>query len=251
MITFPSLSVLVTDIPVRRSTRIKVPPLAHWRNERIVYELESRRQSGPALPKIKEIIRIDTPPHPSRATASAIHAPSRGQGRKRKVDLDSSSDDESDAGEVYATIKAFDDGGTGKDNGNRDGGMIADYRIAVAKSAMNPQPLLGRGVHFQKLFQDGGYVACGIMDVVVGGVKATKPTRHSYMTFAVMCGKVEVKVNRTAFVIGKGGVFVVPRGIALDLLAFSQLSFIYLSSPVNSSPFLSRPLFLRLVSWLP
>lgn len=134
------------------------------------------------------------------------------------MDLDSSSDDESDAGEVYATIKAFDEGTvTGK--GNRDGGMIADYRIAVAKSAMNPQPLLGRGVHFQKLFQDGGYVACGIMDVVVGGVKATKPTRHSYMTFAVMRGKVEVKVNRTAFVIGKGGVFVVPRGIALDLLA--------------------------------
>jgi quercetin dioxygenase-like cupin family protein len=32
------------------------------------------------------------------------------------------------------------------------------------------------------------------------------------MTFAVMSGKVEVKVNRTAFIMGKGGMFVVPRG---------------------------------------
>ena len=187
--------------------------MAHWRNERIVYELESRRQSGPALPKIKEIIRIDTPPHPSRPNPS--RATSRGPGRKRKLDSDSESGDESDAGEVYATIKAFDDGTSGAG----DVGSISDYRIAVAKSAIHPQPLQGKAVYFEKLFQDGGYFACGVMDIVVGGQKATKPTRHSYMNFMVMSGKVEVKVNRTAFVIGKGGVFVVPRGIALDLLA--------------------------------
>lgn len=186
---------------MRRSTRIKVPPLAHWRNERIVYELESRRQSGPALPKIKEIVRIDTPPRPSRqnARARSLAPPSR---KRKSADSDSDSGDESgDAGEVYATIKSFDDGGS-----------IEDYRIAVAKSAIRPQPLQGKTVHFEKLFQDGTYVACGIMDIVVGGQKGVKPTRHSFMNFAVMTGKVEVKVNRTAFIIGKGGVFVVPRG---------------------------------------
>ena len=90
--------------------------------------------------------------------------------------------------------------------------MIEDYRIAVAKSAIKPQPLQGSKVHFEKLFQDGTYVACGIMDIVVGGQKGAKPTRHSFMNFAVMTGKVEVKVHRTAFIIGKGGLFVVPRG---------------------------------------
>lgn len=174
--------------------------MAHWRNERIVYELESRRQSGPALPKIKEIVRIDTPPQLSRHNNSRARSIGP-QSRKRKADSDSESDNESDAGEVYATIKSFEDNVT-----------IEDYRIAVAKSAIHPQPLQGSKVHFEKLFQDGTYVACGIMDIVVGGQKGVKPTRHSFMNFAVMTGKVEVKVNRTAFIIGKGGVFVVPRG---------------------------------------
>jgi hypothetical protein len=160
--------------------------------------LEGRRQSGPALPKIKEIVRIDTPPQPHRAVNRQAHP------RKRKSHADSDSDagEESDAGEVYASIKAYGDDTT----------IIDDYKIAVSKSAMDPQPLQGSKVRLEKLFQDGAYMASGILDILVGGVKGIKPTRHSYMSFAVMTGKVEVKVNRTAFVIGKGGVFVVPRG---------------------------------------
>lgn len=172
-------------------------PLAHWKGERIVYELEGRRQSGPALPKIKEIVRIDTPPQPVRNTHT------RQANRKRKTHADSDSEsDESDAGEVYASIKAYGDENT----------IINDYKIAVSKSAMDPQPLQGSKVRLDKIFQDGTYMASGILDILVGGVKGVKPTKHSYMSFAVMTGKVEVKVNRTAFIIGRGGVFVVPRG---------------------------------------
>ena len=163
-----------------------------------MYELEGRRQSGPALPKIKEIVRIDTPPQPARHTTRPTQ-------RKRKSRADSDSSDESDGGEVFATIKAYGD----------ENAVIDDYRIAVSKSAMDPQPLQGSKVRLEKLFQDGSYMASGVLDILVGGVKGVKPTRHSYMSFAVMTGKVEVKVNRTAFVIGKGGVFVVPRGNAV------------------------------------
>jgi mannose-6-phosphate isomerase-like protein (cupin superfamily) len=105
-------------------------------------------------------------------------------------------------GEVYATIKHFEDDSN-----------IDDYRIAVSKSALELQPLQGSKVRFEKLFQDGSYVACGVMDILVGGAKGVKSTKHSFMTFVVMTGRAEVKINRTAFVIGKGGVFVVPRGI--------------------------------------
>jgi len=181
---------------VRRSTRIRVPPLAHWKNERIVYELESRRASGPALPRIKEIVRIDTPPQPSRQRARSV-----GVKRKSRSDSDSESGDESDAGEVFASVKNYEDDST-----------IDDYKIAMAKRAIETQPLQGSKVRFEKCFQDGAYVACGVMDIAVGGAKGVKPTKHAFMSFAIMSGKVEVKVNRTAFVIGKGGVFVVPRG---------------------------------------
>lgn len=181
---------------VRRSKRIRVAPLAHWRNERIVYELEGRRESGPALPKIKEIVRIDTPPQPARNARPIV--------RKRKAHADSDSEDESDGGEVYATVKSYADNST-----------IDDYKLAVSKSAINPRPLQGSQVQYEKLFQDGEYTACGIMDILVGGVKGVKSTKHSYMNFVVLKGKVEVKVHKTAFVIGKGGVFVVPRGTNL------------------------------------
>ena len=192
----PSLNSLSLQL-VRRGTRIRVAPLAHWRGERIIYELEGRRASGPALPKIKEIVRIDTPPNPTRQHQS------RGLSRKRKShDSDSESDDEEGVGEVYAQIKNYGDEST-----------VEDYKIAVSKSAINPQPLHGSKVRFEKLFQDGEYMASGIMDILVGGVKGVKPTKHSYMSFVVLSGKVEVKVHRTAFVMGKGGVFVVPRGI--------------------------------------
>jgi centromere protein C len=186
---------------VRRSKRIRVPPLAHWRNERIIYELEGRRASGPALPKIKEIVRIDTPPQAQ--TRNMPRGRSAGP-RKRDAthDSESSAAEDSDAGEVYAPIKSYEDGGT-----------IDDYKIAVSRSAVNPRPLQGSQVRFDKLFQDGGYVACGVIDIAVGGMKNPKPTKHAYMNFAVIRGKVEVKVHRTAFVIGKGGVFVVPRGM--------------------------------------
>jgi len=184
---------------VRRGTRIRVAPLAHWRGERIVYELEGRRASGPALPKIKEIVRIDTPPNPTRQHP---RAQSRGPSRKRKSHhSDSESGEEEDAGEVYAPILRYGDGST-----------IGDYRIAVSKSAIDPQPLHGSSVRFQKLFQDGEYMASGIMDISVGGHKGIKPTKHSYMSFVVLSGKVEVKVHRTSFIMCKGDVFVVPRG---------------------------------------
>jgi centromere protein C len=179
---------------VRRSNRIRVPPLAHWRGERIVYELEGRRASGPALPKIKEIVRIDTPPQRPRSTQPTAYK------RKARAESDSD-DDESDAGEVWAPIKVY-----------GDDTAIEEYRIAVSKSALDPQPLQGSKVRFEKVFQDGDYMASGVMDISVGGAKGIKSTRHSYMSFAVMTGKVEVKVHRTAFIIGKGGVFVVPRG---------------------------------------
>jgi centromere protein C len=201
MVPHPSINLLTE---VRRSRRIRVAPLAHWKGERIVYELEGRRVSGPALPRIKEIVRIDTPPQPPRHLRPPAHK------RKACEDSDSEDDDnQSDAGEVYAPIKAFPD----------DDIIIDDYRIAVSKSAINPQPLQGSKVLFEKLFQDGGYMASGIMDILVGGAKAVKPTKHSYMSFAVMTGTVEVKVHRTAFVIGKGGTFVVPRGTLFLLVS--------------------------------
>ena len=180
---------------VRRSTRIRVPPLAHWKNERIVYELEGRRQSGPSMLRIKEIVRVDTPPQLRRLATKPSNS------RKRKTPADEDSDEDEDSGEVYATIKSY-----------GDGSEIADYKVAVAGNAVETRPIQGNKVRLAKVFQDGAYMASGVLDILVGGDKAVKPTKHSFMSFVVMTGKVEVKIHRTVFHVGRGGVFVVPRG---------------------------------------
>lgn len=62
------------DGATRRSSRIKVPPLAFWRNERIVYELGERPNSGPAVPRIREIIHVSDPLPRKRAQANRKNA---------------------------------------------------------------------------------------------------------------------------------------------------------------------------------
>jgi centromere protein C len=150
--------------------------------------LAGRRTSGPALPRIKEIVRIDTPL----------------QTRKRKAPSESDGEDngKSDAGEVWAEVISY---------GNGD--ETEKCKVGVAKSVLKPQPLQGSKVRFEKVFVDGDYASSGIMDIAVGGIKGVKPTKYSFMTFAVMSGKVEVKIHRTAFIIGEGGMFMVPRCI--------------------------------------
>jgi mannose-6-phosphate isomerase-like protein (cupin superfamily) len=82
----------------------------------------------------------------------------------------------------------------------------------VSGVGIDTAPIQGKQVRMAKVFQDEKYVASGVLDIVVGGQKNVKPTKHSFMSFAVMWGKVEVKLHRTVFHVGRGDFFVVPRG---------------------------------------
>lgn len=46
-----------TEEPIRRSKRVRMAPLAYWRNERVVYE----KKQGDLVPTVKEIITVDEP----------------------------------------------------------------------------------------------------------------------------------------------------------------------------------------------
>jgi centromere protein C len=183
-----------------------------------VYELEGRRASGPALPRIKEIVRIDTPPQTQRTFTR--------KRKSRQTESDSSDDDdESDCGEVYTSVKLY-----------PEDGLIDDYKVAVGKSAINPYPLQNDKVKYDKLFQDGEYTACGIMDIESGAEKGVKSTKHAFMSFVVMSGKVEVKIYKTAFVVGKGGVFVVPRGLLFGFCVDLTIGNLYSIKNVGDKP---------------
>ncbi|KAJ2895125.1 mitotic fidelity of chromosome transmission- protein [Coemansia aciculifera] len=46
------------EVPIRRSSRASVQPLAYWRNEHIEYEYESGPVKGVAVPKMTNIVRV-------------------------------------------------------------------------------------------------------------------------------------------------------------------------------------------------
>ena len=49
------------DEGVRRSSRVRIAPLAYWKNERVRYEMKGKDKFHPAMPSIREIIRVDSP----------------------------------------------------------------------------------------------------------------------------------------------------------------------------------------------
>ncbi|KTW29582.1 uncharacterized protein T551_02198 [Pneumocystis jirovecii RU7] len=183
----------------RRSLRTKVAPLAYWRNERIVYELGERRKSGPAMPKIKEIIRIDPISIPSR---------SKGTGRvkntsfKKKMAKHESTSDEEWEEKVDVECEVI--------NWHDKKPIIK--RIAYPASSYAPRDVANAIIKFQKTFDEAPFFATGVMDLPRGGEKTTKPSKHNVMTFVILEGAVEATVHQTSFRLKRGSHFIVPRG---------------------------------------
>ncbi|KTW26151.1 hypothetical protein T552_03043 [Pneumocystis carinii B80] len=183
----------------RRSLRTKVAPLAYWRNERIVYELGERRKSGPAMPKIKEIIRVDPISIPNKHKGTNR---TKNTNYKRKlIKSEMPSDDEwEEKVDVECEVINW-----------HDKKPIVK-RIAYPASSYAPRDVTNAIIKFQKTFDEAPFFATGVMDLPRGGEKATKPSKHNVMTFVILEGAVEATVHQTSFRLKRGSHFIVPRG---------------------------------------
>ncbi|KAK9377026.1 Mif2/CENP-C like-domain-containing protein [Lipomyces chichibuensis] len=189
---------------VRRSKRVRVQPLAYWRNERIVYNLGERRESGPALPQIKEIIMVDSPQSMTTSRASTQRK-SRGASVFRRTRIEDELSDvanESEPDEVVGEVNDF-----------MDDEKIVKRRLAVSGHAIPFLQTASSTFKFAKTFDEpGGFMASGMVLLPVHGEKGSRPSRHNALAFCVVEGHVEVTIQDTMFRLRRGGHTIVPRG---------------------------------------
>jgi centromere protein C len=199
---------------VRRSTRVKVPPLAYWRGEKMVFGRGSRRKSiggtlGLALPEVKEIIHVDLVEGEEKKRTRAV-SKGRAEGKKkrrtRQIKEESSASEPDDDEEeehiiVEANVRSFE-----------EPDELVKKVLAIPQAMYDPRPVVGQGIFFQKTLAEEPHFAAGVLDIPVGEAKPIKPSKQNTMFFFIFQGYVQVKIHDNVFRLCKGGQFTVPRG---------------------------------------
>jgi centromere protein C len=91
-------------------------------------------------------------------------------------------------------------------------GQEINQQIVVTPKMMNPRPVNNYDFTFQKLFNEGEFMATGILVLPGKSEKPNKNSRDNAMVFVVLSGKLEVHVHSTRFEVQAGDQFMVPRG---------------------------------------
>ncbi|ORY78660.1 Mif2/CENP-C like-domain-containing protein [Protomyces lactucae-debilis] len=201
---------------VRRSTRVKVPPLAFWRGEKMVFGRGQRRKSvggtlGLSLPEVKEIIHVDLVEGAQQVRRSRASSKGRANGKKKRranqVKDESSASEPEDEDEeeehiiVEANVRSFE-----------QPDALVKKVLAIPQAMYDPRPVVGQGIFFQKTLSEEPHFAAGVLDIPVGEGKPVKPSKQNTMFFFIYQGYVQVKIHDVIFKLRKGGQFTVPRG---------------------------------------
>lgn len=222
-----------------RSGRVSVKPLAYWRNERCVYGGSpggGALKDGARFPlnSIKEIVRTDELPQPSKPKRRPTKANGKGKKAPTKDD-DSSSESELEEGPKEDPYAEAWETETGTFHGNVS---LWDHpaqaateqeetiELAHAPAAIQTREVKGSSLHEGPTFKyakllSTKFFGTGIVDLAPGGYKRPKNSRKMHMSFFVVKGRVTVTVGPVGseelgtmnrFSIGKGGFWQVPRG---------------------------------------
>lgn len=218
---------------------MRVKPLAFWRNERIIYNLDRNHQR----PEIKEIIYADSPVQTKRKGGRRTKT-TRNSTTSRKKRVISDSEDES-----------MDKHGDKENNNNSskeqeekiemEGIVEAEVFnypdtetkhkriISWAPSHIQFRDVKNASYTLATLYDgDSGFTAGGIIEITIDGEKPMKPSKQNHYIFYVISGNVEVNVSDRIFKLGKGGSFEVPRGnfYSIKNLASNQSRLFFVQS---------------------
>lgn len=225
--------------PTRRSSRVRIPPLAFWRNEKAVYE----KSRGDVVPTLKKIITVDEAPQPTRS-----RMPSRATSRKRNTsktpqvrttsrphsktrtpniaeifedveeeDEDEDEDERAVANSEYKGSEWLKNGFLKIDTFEAHGSDVkADRLIAWAPGTENFSSSVVSATDNFKLAilfdKNRDFIATGMMLIPPGGVKSLKSTDSTYFVFYCISGIIEVTLSGSVFLIKKGCSLEVPMG---------------------------------------
>lgn len=224
--------------PTRRSSRVRIPPLAFWRNEKAVYE----KSRGDVVPTLKKIITVDEAPEPkrsrmpSRATSRkrntskppTVHTTSRPHSKTRTPNIsnifeDVEEEEEEDeeeravANSEYKGSEWLKNGFLKVDTFEAHGSDVkTDRLIAWAPGTENFSSSVVSATDNFKLAilfdKNRDFIATGMMLIPPGGVKSLKSTDSTYFVFYCISGIIEVTLSGSVFLIKKGCSLEVPMG---------------------------------------
>lgn len=89
--------------------------------------------------------------------------------------------------------------------------------IVRTKASIRPMAAANQQFRFEKLFNCGGLMATGVLQLPPGTRKPTKPSKDNSFVFCVLQGALRATVHRKTFVVGPEGIFQVPAGNTYSL----------------------------------
>lgn len=214
---------------IRRSSRLRVPPLAFWKNEKVVYDYSNNTH----VPSIKDVITVepDDEPKPKR----------KPQPRKKKTPATNQQSQQHDSeqlpgnnGDVqyvypndelkqdistkeYPTAKWMSDGSMNIKVFEGPGSKAKVNRTVAwaANKEVYSQVISSKKDNFKLaiLFsEEQEFAASGMLEFPVDGIKHLKNTDDTYFIFYVITGILNVTISGNEFTVKSGCSFEIPMG---------------------------------------
>jgi len=214
----------------RRSNRRRLAPLQYWKGEKVEYRIEAEGEEAAPRPEMV-VIRVESDEEDKKKTKRAARkrtgsaAPAAaGKKRKRTISKDEADEGESDPGEPEPWEQGI---GLSEDDVGIKRGMIRSFppyadsegedileecHLAYTKERIVTVDVANGAFKFVKTFTQDGF-GTGIIEVPPGGGKRVKNSGKMTLVFYMLLGRATVTIGDNRFRVGKGGQFMVPRGI--------------------------------------
>ncbi|KAK6363329.1 hypothetical protein TWF730_000765 [Orbilia blumenaviensis] len=223
----PETSTTAAAAGSRRPARNRTAPLQFWKNEKQVYKVVERDESGKAVSVATDVLRVEEEPvaqkkkaRPWRpvvvtGTEKAGKRTTRKKGARKAAaeesssesDGDNSEDDWEQVGKLVGMVKPW------LSNNEDDAAEEEEVEdeIATSRHGIEFKPIFGSDYLFAKTLGKP-FMGCGILELQTGASKKLKSSGKMQLVFFILKGKVEAEVNELGFRISHGGQFQVPRG---------------------------------------
>jgi len=218
----------------RRSGRHRIPPLQYWKNEKVTYRLNYgvvdgvRRKSAIAMPEMVGIVRVESDPESSKAAKKPRKRAPASAGTKRKrtdaadaADMDSDAEGDPGERETWETTATSRSGEIGVKKGivktyppaiDSDGeDELEEVDLAYSRYRLVPVEIANANFTFVKTYGEPHF-GTGIIEIPPGQMKRPKNSGKMNLVFYMLSGRATVRIADSAFRVGKGSQFMVPRG---------------------------------------
>lgn len=192
---------------LRRSKRTRIAPLAFWRNERIVYG-RAHDNIDPDTTLAQDIANI-----PLQEIESVVHCPEP----EIRIRARKSDGTRLHAGSEWQVLRTL-DAEIVKD------GTSVEHRVAYTSHGADFEAVIGPDDDYEiaALYSNGDeQKASGLLEFKEDGQKLPRNSGDCLITFFVVIGELQVKLNDTRFVVLRGCTFEVPRG---NLYSFKNIA---------------------------